>query len=200
MDVKGTLQTFLHFPELMLSPMITNMTFGPKGILLKCKSRQFDKTIRLSPELCWVNNFLSLFGNVASLVILYLQFCQAAPQYRCLNTMDFWDFLKIRGKNENHIIALPPGLVILFHFFSVSLSACVIHFNLYQCSTSDCSFWSPLECHKIEISSCVHRLKSSKGPNDNPNTDTRDVKMITQMQHTVMTQESRVRANDIDTM
>ena len=185
-DVKGMFQTFLHFPELMLSPTITNMIFGPKDILWKCKSKVFDQSVRLSPELCWVNNFLSLFGNVASLVILYLQYCQADPQYRCLNTMDFWNFLKNRGKNENHIIAIPPGLVILFHFFSVSLSACVIHFNSYQCSTSDCSFWSPLECHKIEISSCVHRLKSSKGPNDNPNTDTRDVKMITQMQHTVL--------------
>ena len=197
-DVKGTFQTFLHFPELMLSPTITNMVFGPGDILWKCKSKQFDKTVRLSPELCWINNFLSLFGNVASLVILYLQFCQADPLYRCLNTMGFWDFLKIGGKNENNIIALPPGLVILFHLLSVLLSAFVIHFNSYQSSTSNCSFWSPLECQEIGISSCVQRLEDPQGPTDNPKTDSRIAKLISQMQHTLMTQEPRARANKVE--
>jgi len=198
-DVKGMFQTFLHFPELMLSPTITNMIFGPKNILWKNKSKEFDKSVILSPELYWINNLLSLLGNLLSLVILYLQFCEADPQYRCLNKMEFWDFLKNRGKNQNNIIALPPGLVIIFHIFSVFLSACVIHFNSYQSSTSDGSFWSPLEFHKIEISSCLHRLKSSKkAPNENANTETRDEKMISQMQHMVITQASRVRANEIE--
>ena len=190
-DVKATLQTFLHFPELMLSPMITNMTFGPKDLLLKCKSRQFDKTIRLSPELCWINFFLSLFGNVACLVVLFLQFCKADPGFRCKNAMGFWDFLNQGSK----IISLPPGLVILFSALSVLMSAFVIHFNSCE---SKCSFLSPLECQEIGIGSIVHQLEDPKCPDNNPKTDAKGAKLICQVQHTMTTcsQESEVIAND----
>ena len=191
MDVKGTLQTFLHFPELMLSPMITNMTFGPKGILLKCKSRQFDKTIRLSPKLCWVNYVLSLFGNVVCLFVLFLQFCKADPRFRCQNMMGFWDFLNQGSK----IISLPPGLVILFSSLSVLMTAFVIHFNSCE---SRCSFLSPLECQEIGMGSIVHQLEDPQGPDDNPETKAKGAKLICQMQHTLSSysQESGVITND----
>ena len=188
-DVKGTLQTFLHFPELMLSPMITNMTFGPKDLLFKCKSRQFDKTIRLSPKLCWVNFLLSLFGNIVCLVVLFFQFCKADPRFRCQNMMGFWDFLNQASK----IISLPPGLVILFSSLSALMSVFVIHFNSCE---SKCSFLSPLECQEIGIDSIVHHLEDTKDVN--PETDAKGAKLISQMQHTLTSysQESGVISND----
>ena len=196
-DVKGTFQIFLHFPELVLSPTITNMMFGPKDILWKCKSKTCDKTITLSPELCWINNLVSFLGNVPCLVILYLQFCKADPEHRCQNMVAFWDFLKLGSKNKDNIIALPPGLVMLFSSLSIVMSAFVIHFN--SCEPK-LLFLSPLECQQIEIGSFVHRLDDPKGPNDNPDAKTKGTKSISQMQHTLTTynHEPGEIANDIE--
>ena len=166
LDVKGTLQTFLHFPQLMLSPTITNMIFGPKDVLWKCRGKPVNKTILLSPQLCWINNSLSLFGNLLSIIILYHQFCQADPLYRCQSTLDFWSFLQTRGKNENTFIALPPGLIILFHCWSFLMAAIVIHVDSFQTSTTTSSFFGPLECQELGIHSIVHELEDPQAPYD----------------------------------
>ena len=173
------------------------MMFGPKGILWKCKSKTCDKTITLSPELCWINNLVSFLGNVPCLVILYLQFCKADPEHRCQNMVAFWDFLKLGSKNKDNIIALPPGLVMLFSSLSIVMSAFVIHFN--SCEPK-LLFLSPLECQKIEIGSFVHRLDDPQGPNDNPDAKTKGTKSISQMQHTLTTynHEPGEIANDIE--
>jgi len=178
-DVKGTFRAFLHFPELVLSPTITNFMFGPKNIFCKCKGKRLDNTVALSPKLCWINNFLMFFGNIVCLYVLYLQFC-TADQYRCPE-LGFLQYLMLGSENENYVIALPSGLVILFHFLSVFLSAFVIHFNSYRSSTSLCSFLSPLECQEKEISSFVHQLEDPKNPNQAPNTDIKETKFLSQM-------------------
>ena len=157
LDVNGTFWAFLYFPELMLSPIMTNVMFGPKEIFCK----RSVNTIALCPKLCWVNNLLAFVGNVASLFLLYLQFCGSDP-YRCSQLhFGYFQYLMLGSENENYVIASPPGLVIFFHFLSVFFFAFVIHFN--SCKSIS-SFMTPLECQEKEISSFVHQLEDPRDP------------------------------------
>ena len=131
--------------------------FGPKEIFCK----RSGKNVALSPKLCWVNNLLTFVGNVASLFLLYLQFCGADP-YRCSQLhFGYFQYLMLGSENENYVIASPPGLVIFFHFLSVFFFAFVIHFN--SCKSIS-SFMTPLECLEKEIISFVHQLEDPRDP------------------------------------
>ena len=176
-DVRGTCRAFLHFPELMLAPTMTNVMFGPKNIFWKCNSKKLDKTITLSPELCWINNLFMFFGSIASLYILYLQFCWADP-YRCprLSFYGFLQYVTLSSDNDNDIIALPSGLVLLFQFLSVLMSAFVVHFNSCKSYGTICSFMSPLENQEKDISQFFHQLENQTDLN--PNTGTKESKII----------------------
>ena len=194
-DVRATLRIFLYFPELILSPTITNMMFGPKVTLWKCKGKEPEKIIRLSPELCWMNNGISIFGNIISVLVIRLQYCDVDPSFRCKNIKDFWDFL-IKLEDQHNLIALPPGLAILFSSLSIFLSSFVFHFNSNKPKNS---FFCPLKCKEIQIDSIVHQIED---PEDIPESDTdvKGPKLILQMQLKLKTraQESADLSNNIE--
>ena len=191
-DVKGTFRAFLHFPELMLSPTMTNVMFGPKDMFCK----RSGNTVILSPPLCWVNNLLSFVGSVASLFLLHLQFCMADPyRYPELSFYGFFEYLTLWSENKNYVIASPPGLVIIVHFLSVFLFTFVIHFN--SCTTSSCSFVTPLECQEKEISSFFHQVEDPRAPNITPSREIKGRQLLPQMREMLetRTQESEERAD-----
>ena len=158
-NVRGALQAFLHFPELTLSPALTNIMFGPKHLFWDCCSKSDSKDIRLRPKLCWVNNFLSLFGNIVSLSLLYIQHCKADPLHRSLNIWGFLNYLVHANRIKSSVISLPPGLALFFHIVSVLLSSFVIHFNSSQCFSLKSSFFGSLEYQESDIGSLVHQLE-----------------------------------------
>ena len=117
------------------------------------------------------------FGSIASLYILYLQFCWADP-YRCprLSLYGFLQYVTLSSDNDNDIIALPSGLVLLFQFLSVLMSAFVVHFNLCKSSETICSFMSSLETQEKDISQFFHQLENQTDLN--PNEGTKESKII----------------------
>ena len=162
-DVKGALKSFLHLPQLMISPSLTNITFGvPQKLLCQCKAKE-SKEIVFSKLMYALNSLLAFFGQIVSLCILYIHHGWANPSVH----EDFVKFLThsrtlLGGDKGNfNLDFIPPGLVLLFHLLSVAFFSIVIHTPVCDCESPyvTSSFLAPLDCQKIQLSSIVSRLK-----------------------------------------
>ena len=71
---KGFLHTLLYFPQLLISPPITNITCAPWPTRAKNTPQ-----VKMQPWLCWANVCLSVLGQLASLYILFVHFSRADP-------------------------------------------------------------------------------------------------------------------------
>ena len=157
-DVKGALKIFLHLPQLMISPSLTNITFGvPQKLLCQCKAKE-SKEIVFSKLMYSLNSLLAFFGQIVSLYILYIHHYWTNPSVH----EDFVKFLihsrtLLGGDKDNfNLDFIPPGLVLLFHLLSVAFFSIVIHIPVCDCESP---FLAPLDCQKIPLTSIVPRLK-----------------------------------------
>lgn len=142
MKTKAFIMLVIQFPELLLSPPIANITFGPRK---KCQ------IIRLSPFLCFINIIMSILGHFLSLYLLFLHYKRADPDTK--HSLD--QFLR-EGYQSNDIDQykfnvdwIPPYLVILF----LSLSALLLFFvfNLNLSILSKHTFFLPISPQNASI-------------------------------------------------
>ena len=163
-DVKGTFNSFLHCPQLMLSPLLTNITFGPKGLFWKCKSEKSNE-IRVSQGLYWINSLVSFLGQIISLYFLYVHYRQADPSRKEERLPNFGQYLMQGYDTDNprnfNLDFVPPGLVLLFHMLSITFFTFAIHIQTWRCAcckSPTCSFLAPLDCQKVTITSFLPQI------------------------------------------
>ena len=164
-DLKRTLKSFLHVPQLMLSPVLTNVTFGPRDLFWQCQTQK-SKEIGVSKLLYWINTLISFSGQILSLHLLYLHYREADPYRK--ETHNFVQYLTQGYNTDNlnfNLDFIPPGLVLLFHMISVAFFAIVIHIQTCGCKLSTNSFLVPLDCQQIPISSFIPQIEE-EGPED----------------------------------
>ena len=179
-DVKGTFKSVLHSPQLMLSPLLTNITFGPKDLFWQCKSEKSNK-IGVSQGLYWINCLASFLGQIISLHLLYVHYRQADPSRREERIPHFGQYLTqgydTDSRRNFNLDFVPPGLVLLFHMLSVAFFAIVIHIQTWKSPT--CSFLAPLDCQNIPITSFIPQIVGEVSEVKNENTVSDGVELVT---------------------
>ena len=139
---KASIMLTIQFPELLLSPPIANITFGP---------RKNNKIIKLSPVLCCINVIMSALGHCTSLYLLFLHYNRADPE----SESSLVQFLRAGYQSSDidqykfNIDWIPPYLVILL----LSLSAVLLFFvlNLNLPFISQLNFFSPTSSQEVSI-------------------------------------------------
>ena len=162
-SITGFVKSSLHFPELLMSPCVANIVFAPQNDGWKCKPKTAVK-IRMNKLLSWVNVFISVIGQLASLLILFFHFRNISP-----NNLTFANFLShgsttIHSDNKSDFIPPYSALICLvisiilltvlfYHEHIVCLLVCTCASSVCTCISSEHPFLAPLECQAVQITS-----------------------------------------------
>ena len=145
-EKKAFLRVFLLFPELILSPYLTNVMFGPQIGILNSKSQPIH-VIQMKKSLCWVNVILSVLGQIPTFYFLF-SYLEEINQ-----KASFTNFLMHGYSNplrrDSNASFIPPYMAILS--LSLAIITLALLFHLDNFLTSPNSFLVPLHRHAVSI-------------------------------------------------
>jgi hypothetical protein len=158
---EGFLHLAAHFPELFLTPSISNIAFGSE-----CGELRQSITIKMKPRLCWINVVVSSIGHLASLYILFFHYSKADPS----KEPTYLQFLKtgFQEVDEERSSFFPPFISLLCLTLSVLSLSLLLH--LAACAPID-----PLLCQTIHVKAAGIATQ----PEDEPTTHNMTMQNLT---------------------
>ena len=142
-EKKAFLKVVLHFPEIILSPYLTNIMFGPQIGILNSKS-QPTHVIQMKKSLCWVNVLLSVLGQFPT---FYFLFSYLKEIHHGANFTNFLMHGYLNPLRKDSFI--PPYIAILSLSLAIVTLALLIHLDNFLASPN--SFLVPLLRHQVSV-------------------------------------------------
>ena len=136
----------LHLPELFASPIITNITFGPKDTFQCCDQFKNSSIIQFRRKLTWVSVIISVLGQFFSLWLMSTYYTNVFAR----RDQTFGDFL-VHGYLPDSPAFVPPCLPVACLAVSVLLLAFMMHLDCFR--TLKHPFLASIQCHAIQITS-----------------------------------------------
>jgi hypothetical protein len=130
---EGFIHLAAHFPELFLTPSISNIAFGSDEAIW-CGEQKLSVIIKMKPRLCWINVVISAFGHMSSLYILFAHYSKADP-YQERSYLEFLKsgFQTVEGQRSSEDSSFfPPYITLLCLVLSNVALALLLH--LAACS------------------------------------------------------------------
>ena len=155
---KAFLRVFLLFPELILSPYLTNIMFGPQIGILNSKSQPIH-VIQMKKSLCWVNVLLSVLGQIPTFYFLFAYLEEINQKASFTNFLMHGYSNPLRKDSSASFI--PPYMAILSLSLAILTLALLIHLDNFLSATPN-SFLVPLLRHQVSIT--PKGLRELEGP------------------------------------
>ena len=140
---KGFLHVAMHFPELLASPFITNIMFGPQDTFW-CGKPKSILIIKMKRKLTWCSVIISVTGQVVSLFLMSKYYTDIYDSRHHTFTTFLSD-----GYLPFYTDFFPPITVLVCLGMSVVSLYVLIHLDDW--GTSDIPFLAPLYCYDIQL-------------------------------------------------
>ena len=159
-EKKAFLRVALLFPELILSPYLTNIMFGPQFGISKSKT-QPSHVIQMKKSLCWVNVLLSILGQVPTFYVLY-SYLEEINEKATFASFLVYGYSNPLRRNSRGLF-IPPYLAILSLLLAIVSLLPLLHLD--NLTTSSNSFLAPLRPRRVAVT--VAGLKELQRPKKN---------------------------------